>query len=231
MKMHLRSIALVAAVAGAGLAFAAPPGAVNPAFEINEVPAIPQTPAAIKNLLYARPFTLAQGYEFEWRSEHPRVTSGWVLVLEVNPALVFPRQTAEPILYVGETTGERVNIGHQSGRVIAIVPSTLNDKGEVDLSLSEALMWFGTPGLPEQVDAAKIASERQSAQAAGIAPFAGTAIETARQRGGEMLQAPTREALRHAAAELIRTWSPQEGELADTILREGGNLADPPAGK
>jgi hypothetical protein len=192
---------------------------------------LPHTPAAVGNLLYARPFTLEQGYEFEWRAERPTVRAGWLLVLNVDPALVFPRQTAEPVLYVGKNTGERVNIGYNSGHLVVVVPSDLNDKGEVALDLSQAMMWFGTPGLPEQVDAARVEAERAWAINAKIAAFSPQTIEAATAKGGATLNAANRDALRRAAAELMRTYAPDESELADIIGREPGAPADPPAGE
>ncbi len=227
--MKLRVLAISALILGAGSALAEPPVGVNPN-EINQTPALPHTPAAVKGLRYARPFTLEQGYEFEWRAERPTVKAGWLLVLEVESALVFPRQTAEPILYVGKTTGERVNVGYESGRIVVIVPSDLNDQGEVALDLSEAMMWFGTPGLPEQVDAAKAEAERAAAIAARIAPFSAEAINAARAKTGETLNAANRETLRHAAAELIKIHSPHETDLADLILSEANAAVEQPAG-
>src|SRR5262245_27654193 len=72
--------------------------------DVSQIPPIPATPAAVKNILYARQFKLEQGYEFEWRADHPKVTAGWLVVLEVDPDLVYPRNVAEPVLYVGKTT-------------------------------------------------------------------------------------------------------------------------------
>ena len=123
-------------------------------------PAIPDVPAAVDDVIYARSFALENGYEFNWSNERPLVTTGTILVLKVNPDLVVPRQTAEPVLYVGNQTAQRVNFGNESGHVIAIVP------GEVDLATSP--IWFGTPELPEQVDAATVKAERAQADAAGI---------------------------------------------------------------
>jgi len=184
-------------------------------------PPLPSTPAGVKGLLYARPFVLDQGYEFEWRAEHPVVKAGWLLVLDVDPALVYPRQVAEPILYVGKTTGERVNIGQESGRIVVIVPSDLNDKGEVALDLNEARMWFGTPGLPEQVDQAMADAELRRATNNGIAPFAREVVDLAKSKADAgVLHAADRASLRHSAAELIKLHSPQETELADQIMAE-----------
>ncbi len=103
-------------------------------------PEVPSTPAAVDGILLAQPFTLDEPYEFAWQAEHPMVSSGMILVLEVNPDLVLPRQTLEPVLYVGNSTAERVNNGYPSGKVVAIVPGTVN--------LASAPIWFGEPALP-----------------------------------------------------------------------------------
>ncbi len=216
--MTLTMLALIALAVPA--AIADPPVAVDPAEEQSQVPALPATPAAVEQVLLAQPFTLDQGYEFEWSAEHPVVSAGWLLVLQVNPDLVFPRQTAEPILYIGNTTTERINHGHQSGRVIAIVPSDVNETGELTLDLNKALMWFGAPGLPEQIDAAMVRAQLQIARNAGIVPLPEDQIAQARAKAPDSLRAADRTALRRAAAELIKVHSPAETELADIILAE-----------
>src|SRR5262245_56384925 len=90
--------------------------------------AAPKTPSAIAGVLYSRTFTLEKGYAFEWRKERPTVGEGTILVLEAPAAWLRPRQVAEPVLYVGGSTAERVNRGDGSGRLVVVVP------GKVDLS-------------------------------------------------------------------------------------------------
>jgi len=173
-------------------------------------PEIPPTPAAVDGILLAQPFTLEEPYEFAWQAEHPMISSGMILVLEVNPDLVLPRQTLEPVLYVGNSTAERVNHGYPSGKVVAIVPGTVN--------LSSAPIWFGDPALPEQVTSAIIASQLASATEAGIRPFAADTAGMAVQSGGDELQLANYDALRRRAAELIQQYAAGEEELAVGIL-------------
>src|SRR5262249_17856509 len=77
---------------------------------------------AVRDILHAQPFTLAKPYRNDWSKDHALVTSGLLLVLQVDPALVAPRNAAEPILYAGNRAVQRLNHGDQSGRVIGIVP-------------------------------------------------------------------------------------------------------------
>jgi len=176
----------------------------------SEVPAVPATPAAVEKVVYARSFALEEGYKFEWRKEQPLLKEGTVLVLKVDPALVYPRQVAEPVLYVGDQTAERVNIGHKSGHVVAIVP------GKIDLK--KTLIWFGTPELPEQVDAKTINAERQMAKRAGVKPLATKQIDDARKKGGENLKVKDRYELRRDLATVVKEYAPDETELADGLL-------------
>jgi len=226
-KNTFRLLVLAAAtIASAARAGDPPPAGPNGQVQnITNVPPLPSTPAAVKNLLYARPFKLEHGYESEWRAEKPIVSAGWLLVLDVDPALVYARQTAEPILYVGKTTGERVNIGYESGHVVVIVPSDVDDKGELTLDLNEALMWFGNPGLPEAVDAAKIEAERTVAANDGIVHFPQRVVDQAKASAADALQTMDRDSLRHAAAELIKIYSPQEIDLAEQILADQAGSA------
>ena len=159
-------------------------------------------PAPVLALVHARPFVLDQGYVHDWRGERPDVDAGHLLVLRVDPALVYPRQSREPVLYVGDQTAERVNVGYPSGYVVAIVP------GPVDLET--ARVWFGAPALPERVGAARIAEEHARAAAAGIAPL------VRRGDGPTLRLATKRELLRHAAG-LIERYSPQERDLVNVL--------------
>lgn len=170
---------------------------------------ISASPAAVNDLVYARSFTLVNGYKYDWRKECPMVTAGTLVVLKVNPDLVAPRQSAEPVLYAGNQTAQRLNNGHESGYLIAIIP------GEIDLT--QAPIWFGRPELPERVDASMINSERALAEAANIQPFAAQKIQEATSKGGGRLEVfDLHSLLRDHVAELVLQYSPQEKHLAET---------------
>jgi hypothetical protein len=191
----------------ASLVMAEPPATPAAA---DKPPAIPATPAAVDDLVYARSFTLEKGYRFTWSKERPLLTSGTLLVLQVDPALVFPRQEAEPVLYAGNQTAERVNCGHKSGHVIAIVPG--------DVHLAKTPIWFGTPGFPERVDANTVQAERASADEAKIEPFSAEQVQAARAEGGEPVRVADVEGLlRDYVAPLILEYSPDEKRLADAF--------------
>lgn len=171
-------------------------------------PTVPATPAAVQGVEYARTFELGNGFRFTWDANQAQITEGTLLVLKVDPAYVLPRQTAEPVLYVGAQSAERINSGHESGYVVALVP------GKVDLATTP--IFFGTPELPESVTAEKAAAELAQAQAAGIQPFAAEPVKSAWQAGGRTLRAENHaELLRGEVSRLIVKYSPQEKNLAD----------------
>jgi hypothetical protein len=184
--------------------------ATSPASAVEAPPAIPATPAAVDGIIYARKFALQEGYSFRWCQENPEVTSGYLLVLEVDPDLVFPRQRAEPVLYVGNQTAERLNIGYRSGHVVAIAP------GEPDLT--KALIWFGTPELPERVDQEIAQAELALARAAGIEPFPANEIGAALARGSEELKGSNIVDVLRVAADLVRQYSPAEEDRANIMV-------------
>jgi len=183
--------------------------AVPPLAATAAPPQIPPTPAAIEELVYARPFSLEEGHSFDWRKERPVVRSGLLLVLKVNRDLVYPRQVAEPVLYVGDQTAERVNVGYRSGFVVAIVPG--------DVNLAEAPIWFGTPELPERVDESRIRSERVLAESVRIRPFGPEKVNGALARGGNRLEVRDRAELLRYVAPLIIKYSPAEKALAESL--------------
>lgn len=190
MRITLSLLTLLATVAAA---HAAPP-------------AVPATPAAVNDLILVQPFVLQQGYQHAWSAEKVQVRSGYLVVLKVNPDLVYPRQTPEPILYAGRQTVERINVGYPSGVVVGIVPG--------DNDLSRVTFWFGTPGLPEEVTASTIQAERRLAENAGLKPFAAEKVQTATRAGGEPLRLADQDALYRHAAKLIEKYSPEEKDLA-----------------
>ncbi|HKX45338.1 MAG TPA: hypothetical protein VJP77_01345, partial [Planctomycetota bacterium] len=124
-----------------------------------QLPAVPQAVAV--ELVEAHAFTLDQPTTHWMRAEQPQYATGHVLVLRTDPELLVPRQTLENVLYVGAETVERVNLGHESGFLVAIVP------GEVDLAA--APIFFGEPALPEQVTAAEAARQLGLARERGVA--------------------------------------------------------------
>lgn len=138
--------------------------------------ALPELPAPVARVLYARPFTLDAPFAYAWSAERQPVTQGWMLVLEAEPELLRPRETQEPVLFVGGIPAARVSRAWTSGRVVAFVP------GPIDLA--DAPVFFGSAALlPEEVGAAAGAAERGEALARGIRPLGRAAL--ARVRGAE----------------------------------------------
>jgi hypothetical protein len=160
----------------------------------------PEEPVSVEDILYARPFALEQGYASAWQKERPVVTSGFIVVLRVDPALVMPRAARQPVLYAGRHTVEPITSGYPSGILAAIVP------GPVDLR--NAGIWFGEPGLPEAVDAAAIRANVARAEETGIRPLPSDRVEHALSLGGETLSVPDRAALLRQARALVRPYLP-----------------------
>jgi len=171
-----------------------------------QAPAEPASQKPVNDILYAQPFTLVKGYKNDWSKERELVFSGVLVVLEVNPALVEPRDAAEPILYAGNTPVQRLNHGEQSGRMIGIVP------GVADLAGSP--IWFGAPGLPERVTAEAALAERARAEKSGIRPFAAEKLRSVMRPAATA--ADLAALLRDQVAPLVLEYSPQEKGLAET---------------
>lgn len=164
------------------------------------------TPAAVVDVVHIQPFVLKEGYSHDWRQERPFVQSGTLVVFKVNPDYVYPRNAAEPVLYAGNQTAQRLNQGHESGYVIAIIP------GAIDLAREP--VWFGSRELPERVNAETITLERARAEKAGIKPFDAAKVQSVTR---ERLESNDLAALlREHVAELLPQFSPQEKALAET---------------
>jgi hypothetical protein len=182
------------------------------------LPELPEVALGVKDVLFAQPFALDVAYQHDWRAERPSVASGYLLVLEVEDAFTVPRNSLESVLYVGSQTAERLNWGTGSGRVVAICPAALGEDGLPQLDLTSDLVWYGSPELPERVDAERVEVERASAQSAGLKPLAAERVSAALEAGGDLVQLPDRTTLERYGAELILEWSPSEHELAQSML-------------
>jgi hypothetical protein len=163
-------------------------------------------PAPVIDILEIQPFALKTGYQYDWLQSRPFVSDGLLVVLQVDPGLVVPRNAAERVLYAGDRTVQRLNQGDRSGTVIAIIP------GDIDLA-SEPI-WFGRPELPERVTADVIKEERSLADSAGIKPFGADKVKSALR---DAIEAEDLAALlRGPAADLVLKYSPGEKDLAET---------------
>jgi hypothetical protein len=180
-------------------------------------PPLPPTPAPVDDVVYARTFNLNEGFRFDWAKEPFTVSQGTLLVLKVKPEYVTPRQTFEPLLYVGDQLAMRLNCGEQSGYLVVVVP------GQVDLNKS--LIWFGTPSVAERVDNATIQTERALAEKAGIQPLPAEKVKAAQARGGDRVAAANFSVLlRDHVAGLIEQYSPSEKEIATQMRAPLGEL-------
>jgi hypothetical protein len=171
--------------------------------------------ANVHSILAALPIDLEQPFTHDWAAERAPVESGWLLALEVEPGLLVPHQVADPVLYVGDQTVERINRGDRSGRVIAIVPTRVD--------LATAPIYFGSAALPESVDAATRRAELTRARADGARPFPASALAAARKKGlsgsdTETVTFADRRALLEFAAQWIYEYCPDEADLASKLL-------------
>jgi hypothetical protein len=234
MTMTMKTIrraasgALVAGLLLAGGSLASPAVAQDAVAPDDARIALAPTP--IRGIVAARPFRVDTPFEHTWRQDRPEVTGGWLLVLDVDSELVYPRQTAMPVLYAGLQTAARVNVGYTSGRLVVIVPDRLGKDGLPVTKLADLPIWFGDADLPERIDAADIAAARAAADAAGIAarPEAERTAAVARGRqqadldAGGVATYADRMQLMLAAMRLVKQYAPDETELADGWLIPAG---------
>lgn len=162
-------------------------------------------PQPIIEIVRILPFEVKQSFKYDWRLDLPEVRSGLLAVFKVDPKLVTPRNALEPVLYAGNQTVQRLNHGHESGFVIGIIPEQID--------LSKEPIWFGTPALPERINAKVIANQRSKATSSGIAPLSSTDIKSITLK--PIVADNLTMVIREQAADLVLEFSPQEKALAD----------------
>ncbi|MFT4539172.1 MAG: hypothetical protein ACI841_004975 [Planctomycetota bacterium] len=177
------------------------------------LPGLPTHPDSAQEVLYARPFVLDAPYTHHYRLEAPSVSSGWILVLRVDPELTVPRQSYEPVLYVGDETAQRWNTAQPGGNMVVTVPAALDASGVPNSEWMSQPIWFGSPELPERVDATRIHQELVAAIEQGIGPMPGPTVQRACAEGGDALYLKNIDALQPRLADLIERFSPAETDL------------------
>lgn len=132
------------------------------------MPPVPATPGAPVEVVACQPFTLRAPYAHRCRREGGDVRSGHLVVVRAAAGFIIPRQVAEPVACFGSQTGERLWGSPDRGLAIYLVPAW--DEGSDAARRAGNPMvdpvFFGSPELPERVDAAWIAVERARAEAA-----------------------------------------------------------------
>jgi len=172
----------------------------------------------VRALVLARPFTLERPAQHVWRAEAPTYDAGFLVVLEVDPSFVEPRQTEEPVLQAGAETVERVNHGERSGRVVGIVPCARDAAGRPGMNLSTTAFFFGPEGLPERVTMEDARRALQRAVLSGARPFSGDEIARALERGGALMALRSRDELDPVAGVLVLEHSPEERDLGTGLM-------------
>lgn len=161
--------------------------------------------SGVLDVVFISPVFVGDAFLHNWREEKQLYESATLAVFKVNPKLVYPRNAAEPVLYVGNQTAQRLNQGDKSGYVIALIP------GDVDLSREP--VWFGSAELPERVNKETIAKERERAEAARFQPF--DPEHVAKVSTKPLKAQNLRDLLREPISELVMKFSPEEKHLAE----------------
>jgi hypothetical protein len=167
-------------------------------------------PLAVQDLIVAQPFTLSRGYVNTWSKQRETVTSGVIVVLQVDPSLATRRDSLERVLYAGSSPLQRLSDGARSGRVIGIVPNVS--------SVAGLPIWFGQPNLPERVTPALAEAERARATEGGIRPLAADKTRSATRPAVAAQDLSV--LLRDRVAPLVLEHSPEDKDLASAWRAE-----------
>lgn len=167
---------------------------------------VPPTPRSAQRILVAQPFTVQAPFINDWSKERRPFTSGTLVVLEIDGAYLVPRNaTSGPVLYAGDTPVLRLNHGHLSGRVIGIVPETVD--------LTTVPLWFGSPEVADAKTPEIALAERRQTEQASMTPLPANQIRSATR--APVTAKDLAELLRTTGAELVLQYSPQEKALAE----------------
>ncbi|MFT6712917.1 MAG: hypothetical protein ACJAVJ_000190 [Planctomycetota bacterium] len=206
--------ALITTVAATTGVFATGEGTLNAPLQVPENPAV-ELPI---ELIYARAFELATPAVHAWRAERPIYTDGVLVVLEIEADWLASRQTAEPVIYVGDQTLDRINVGHPSGHLVGIVPGITLDE------LADAPIFFGQATLPESVDQVHIDAELNAARTSGLRGPGEERVTVASAQNDAPITAVDLGDLYFNASYLIEEYAPTEKDLFEGLRVPRGYL-------
>lgn len=174
--------------------------------------------APVRALLSARPFLLERPAVHVWRAEQPAYDAGYLVVLQVDPTYVQPRQVEEPVLYAGAETVERMSHAAISGRVVGIVPCARGADGLPALDLAATTFFFGPEASPENIRAFEAQHELARAVRGGAQPFPAAEVADALALGGELMELASRDELDQMAGLLVLESAPEDLDVGIGIL-------------
>ena len=196
---------LAGVIAAALLGIPSPGASQGLTGDPDKVP-VPPTPRSVQRILVAQPFTVQMPFINDWSKERRQYTSGTLVVLEMDGAYLVPRNaTLGPVLYAGDTPVQRLNHGYLSGRVIGIVPGTVD--------LTTVPLWFGSAEIADAKTPETTLAERRKTEQASMTPLPADQIRAARR--APVSARDLAALLRTTAAELVLQYSPQEEALAE----------------
>ncbi|MEM7305707.1 MAG: hypothetical protein AAF682_03500 [Planctomycetota bacterium] len=165
-------------------------------------------------LLHAQPFFLDEPWMYEWRADHPMVSSGYIVAISAESEILPVRQTHMPLLFIGDMPVARLNDGSESGVYIGFVPAEGTPETGLSLDLTEAPIFWGKPDiLPERLTPADAQAELAKAVAAGAVAQREQHVAAAMESSGGAVFTETYGTLRTYAADLVERFSPGEADL------------------
>jgi hypothetical protein len=160
-----------------------------------------QDPTPVKGILATIQFELAEPYRDARNAGNSQVSAGSLVVLDVDTALVVPRESVAPVLFIGGKPAQRLNRGDRSGHLLVLVPAGTDP--------AVAPMWFGSADVPEAMTPDKLQNEQARAKLARIGMTRKASLARAVVRAKDLAAL-----LRDVAAPLIDEFSPQDRAVA-----------------
>ena len=116
---------------------------------------------------------------------------------------------------MGDETAERVNAGFEDGALIVVVPAPAGQDGWPMQELAGLPMWFGEPGLPEQVDRTAIREARRLVP--DLIGFNEARVRQALTAGGNGLRCQDQAQLYLHAADWIERFAPADRHIIERL--------------
>ena len=127
-------------------------------------PLLDRLPVAVDAVVWAQPFTLDVPERWTMTRQEHELSRGWLVEVRAPAELLQARAVGQPVLFADTTAALPLHPPLVASCAVVVVPVATD---------REVRRWyFGSPLLPERLDAARADEELQAAIDAGVPPMA-----------------------------------------------------------
>jgi hypothetical protein len=168
-------------------------------------------PAAPLELVALQAFSVREPMKFWHNGKQEKISRGFIAVLKVERQWLRPVNEPDHLLLLGNSIGQRVNVGFEDGHLIVVTPQ---------IDWLKTPVYFGSRLVPERLQSEDLEREWQLAREARLPPFTVKEIAKAQSQHRTVLHARDVNQLWFKTKPWILRYAPSERDMAESLVGE-----------